>query len=163
MTRGVVPLDVAKFKDSLPYIKVHAESYDVGLYRPFIDYVGVDYLYDKVHLYDTLRGVQCHNHSAATITNCWQTVEGIAPRMLNFLENHDEQRFGSEQYAGDPAKVIPSLVVSSMISTGPMMIYIAQELGEQARDAEGFRGYDGHTTILDYRRRQTLRCLLNVL
>lgn len=77
--------------------------------------------------------------------------------MLNFLENHDEQRFGSEQYAGDPAKVIPSLVVSSMISTGPMMIYMAQELGEQARDAEGYSGYDGRTTIFDYWSLQTLR------
>lgn len=158
----MVPLEfwhwaIANVKESFPNIKFIAEIYDVGLYRPFIDYGGFDYLYDKVNLYDTLRDVQCHSHSAATITNCWQTVEGIAPRMLNFLENHDEQRFGSEQYAGDPAKVIPSLVVSSMISTGPMMIYMAQELGEQARDAEGYSGYDGRTTIFDYWSLQTLR------
>ncbi|MDE5919953.1 MAG: alpha-amylase, partial [Duncaniella sp.] len=108
-------------------------------------------------LYDTLRGIQCSNYSAATITNCWQTVEGIQQNMLNFLENHDEQRFGSKFYAGDPAKVIPSLVVSSMISTGPMMIYAGQELGEQATDSEGFSGYDGRTTIFDYWSVPTLR------
>lgn len=84
-------------------------------------------------------------------------VDGIQPHMLNFLENHDEQRFGSKFYAGDPAKVIPSLVVSSMISTGPMMIYMGQELGEQATDSEGFSGYDGRTTIFDYWSVGTLR------
>lgn len=151
----MVPLEFWKWaipnvKERFPHIIFIAEIYDVGLYRSFIHEGGFDYLYDKVNLYDTLRAVQCHNHSAATITNCWQTVEGIGDHMLNFLENHDEQRFGSRQYAGDPAKVMPSLIVSSMMSTGPMMIYAGQELGEQARDAEGYSGHDGRTTIFDY-------------
>lgn len=158
----MVPLEfwhwaINNVKESYPHVKFIAEIYDVGLYRPFLSFGGFDYLYDKVNLYDTLRGVQCHNHSAATLTNCWQTVEGIAPHMLNFLENHDEQRFGSPQYAGDPAKVIPSLVVSSMISTGPMMIYMGQEIGEQGLDAEGYSGRDGRTTIFDYWSIETLR------
>ena len=141
---------ISNVKDRYPHVKFIAEIYDVGLYRDFIFTGGFDYLYDKVNLYDSLRAIQTSNHSAATITNCWQTVEGIQGHMLNFLENHDEQRFGSRFYAGDPAKVIPSLVVSSMISTGPMMIYAGQELGEQATDSEGFSGYDGRTTIFDY-------------
>lgn len=148
---------IPNVKDRYPHIKFIAEIYDVGLYRDFINVAGFDYLYDKVNLYDTLRGIQTANHSAATITNCWQAVDGIQPHMLNFLENHDEQRFGSKFYAGDPAKVIPSLVVSSMISTGPMMIYMGQELGEQATDSEGFSGYDGRTTIFDYWSVRTLR------
>lgn len=127
-----------------------AELYDVGLYRPFIFEGGFDYLYDKVNLYDTLRGIQCHNYPAAALTGCWQRVDGIGDHLLNFLENHDEQRFGSKQFAGDPYKVIPALVVSATISTGPMMIYAGQELGEQATDAEGFSGLDGRTTIFDY-------------
>lgn len=151
----MVPLEfwqwaIPNVKDRYPHIKFIAEIYDVSLYRDFIEKGGFDYLYDKVNLYDTLRGIMCSNYSAATITNCWQTVEGIAPHMLNFLENHDEQRFGSKFFAKDPAKVIPSLVVSSMISTGPMMIYSGQELGEQATDSEGYSGYDGRTTIFDY-------------
>lgn len=148
---------IPNVKDRYPHIKFIAEIYDVGLYRDFINVAGFDYLYDKVNLYDTLRGIQTANHSAATITSCWQAVDGIQPHMLNFLENHDEQRFGSKFYAGDPAKVIPSLVVSSMISTGPMMIYMGQELGEQATDSEGFSGYDGRTTIIDYWSVGTLR------
>lgn len=148
---------IPNVKDRYPHIKFIAEIYDVGLYRDFINVAGFDYLYDKVNLYDTLRGIQTANHSAATITSCWQAVDGIQPHMLNFLENHDEQRFGSKFYAGDPAKVLPSLVVSSMISTGPMMIYMGQELGEQATDSEGFSGYDGRTTIFDYWSVGTLR------
>lgn len=81
--------------------------------------------------------------------------------MLNFLENHDEQRFASPQYAGDADKVLPSLIVSAMINTGPMMIYAGQELGEPGTDAEGYSGYDGRTTIFDYWSIASLRRWLN--
>ena len=148
---------IPEVKRQFPHVRFIAEIYDVGLYRDYIFRGGFDYLYDKVNLYDTLRGIQCNNYSAAQLTNCWQTVDGIQQHMLNFLENHDEQRFGSLQYAGDPSLVLPSLVVSAMMSTGPMMIYMAQELGEQAADAEGFSGRDGRTTIFDYWSLDSLR------
>ncbi|MCM1450402.1 MAG: alpha-amylase family protein [Clostridiales bacterium] len=141
---------ITSVKARHPHVKFIAELYDVGIYRTYIYDGKFDYLYDKVNLYDSLRAIECHHHSAATLTNCWQTVDGIAHHMLNFLENHDEQRFGSPQYAGDPNRMLPSLVVSSMIGTGPMMIYMGQELGEQALDAEGYSGMDGRTTIFDY-------------
>lgn len=162
----MVPLEfwqwaIPNVKERYPHIIFIAEIYDVNLYRDFINIGGFDYLYDKVNLYDTLRGIQCSNFSAARITNCWQTVDGIGGNMLNFLENHDEQRFGSRQYAGDPGLAIPSLVVSSMISTGPMMIYAGQELGEQATDAEGYSGHDGRTTIFDYWSIPTVRRWIN--
>lgn len=148
---------ISNVKADYPAIKFIAELYDVGIYREYIYKGGFDYLYDKVNLYDTLRDVETHNHSAATITNCWQTVEGLSSHMLNFLENHDEQRFASPCYAGDPRRVLPSLIISSMIGTGPMMIYMGQEIGEQALDAEGYSGRDGRTTIFDYWCIDTLR------
>lgn len=158
----MVPVDfwrwaIPQVREVNPDIIFIAEIYDVGLYRKFIYTAGFDYLYDKVNLYDSLRAIETANHSAATLTSCWQTVDGIAPHMLNFLENHDEQRFASIQYAGDAARVIPSLVVSAMISTGPFMIYAGQELGEPAADAEGYSGHDGRTTIFDYWSIPTLR------
>ncbi len=137
-------------KEKYPEIKFIAEIYDVSIYRNYIYNGHFDYLYDKVTLYDTLRGVQCCNISAASITNCWQTVDGINDHMLNFLENHDEQRFASAQYAGNAEIVTPSLVVSATINRAPMMIYQGQELGEKAEDTEGFSGLDGRTTIFDY-------------
>lgn len=161
----MVPLEFWRW--AIPQVKRHfpglvfiAEIYDVALYRPFID-AGFDYLYDKVNLYDTLRAIETGNHSAATLTNCWQTVEGIGPHMLNFLENHDEQRFASQFYAGNADRVLPSLVVSTMFNTGPMMIYFGQELGEPGADTEGYSGHDGRTTIFDYWSVATVRQWLN--
>ena len=162
----MVPLDfwhwaVPQVKQLYPTITFIAEIYDVNLYRPFIDYGGFDYLYDKVNLYDTLRDIETQNHSAARLTGCWQAVDGIGSRMLNFLENHDEQRFASPFFAGDANRVLPSLVVSTMLSTGPMMIYFGQELSEPGTDAEGFSGYDGRTTIFDYWSVASVRRWLN--
>jgi glycosidase len=85
----------------------------------------------------------------------------MSQNMLNFLENHDEQRYASEQYANDAMTVLPSLVVSATINTGAMMIYMGQELGEKATDAEGYSGKDGRTTIFDYWSLPTLRQWLN--
>lgn len=151
---------IGNIKRSFPGIIFIAEIYDVVLYRPYIA-AGFDYLYDKVNLYDTLRAIECDNISAARITSCWQTVEGIGDNMLNFLENHDEQRFASIQYAGDPWRVVPSLIVCAMIGRGPVMIYGGQELGEPAADAEGYSGHDGRTTIFDYWSIPTVRARLN--
>ncbi|MDE7407250.1 MAG: alpha-amylase, partial [Muribaculaceae bacterium] len=158
----MVPLEfwhwaITEVKKRYPGIQFIAEIYDVALYRPYIEIGGFDYLYDKVTLYDTLRGIQAGHLSAAQITSCWQTIDGMSDHMLNFLENHDEQRFASKFYAGNAAVVTPSLVVSSMISTAPFMIYMGQELGEPGADAEGFSGADGRTTIFDYWSIDTLR------
>ena len=148
---------INEVKKDYPKTLFIGEIYDVSLYRPFLDYGCFDYLYDKVNLYDTLRGIEVSNVSAAKLTGCWQTVDGIGEKMLNFLENHDEVRFGSIEYAGNPSLVIPSLVVSAMINRGPMMIYYGQELGERATDNEGFAGNNNRTTIFDYWSLSTLR------
>lgn len=162
----MVPIDfwrwaIPQVKAIDPGIIFIAEIYEVGLYRPYIFSAGFDYLYDKVNLYDSLRAIETASHSAATLTSCWQTVDGIESHMLNFLENHDEQRFASPQYAGDAARVEPSLVVSATIGTGPFMLYAGQELGEPGTDAEGYSGRDGRTTIFDYWSIATLRRWLN--
>lgn len=148
---------IPQVKESYPDVIFIGEIYDVNEYRPFIDYCHFDYLYDKVNLYDTLVGIERFNYSAAQLTGCWQTVEGIGDKMLNFLENHDEVRYASREFANDPSKVVPSLVVSSMISRGPYMIYYGQELGEPARDNEGFAGDNNRTTIFDYWSVDTIR------
>lgn len=148
---------IPQVKELYPHIFFIGEIYDVALYRPFLDYGCFDYLYDKVNLYDTLVGIETQGWSAAQLTGCWQTVDGIGDRMVNFLENHDEVRFGSRAYAGDSLRVVPSLVVSAMISRGPFLMYYGQELGEPARDNEGFAGENSRTTIFDYWSVSTIR------
>ncbi|MBQ3364940.1 MAG: alpha-amylase family protein [Muribaculaceae bacterium] len=148
---------IAQIKEINPDMVFIAEIYDVSLYRSYIYDGGFDYLYDKVTLYDTLRGIMCNGWPASDLTRCWQTVEGISDHMLNFLENHDEQRIASQQFCGEPWQALPALVVSATMSRCPFMVYAGQELGEKAADAEGYSGMDGRTTIFDYWSIPTLR------
>ncbi len=148
---------IQQVKARYPEVIFIGEIYDVALYRPFLDYGCFDYLYDKVNLYDTLVSIERHNHSAARLTQCWQTVDGIGDRMLNFLENHDEVRFASKAFASDPMRVVPYLTVTAFISKGPVMIYYGQELGEPAKDNEGFAGDNDRSTIFDYWSYDTMR------
>lgn len=158
----MVPVDfwhwaIAKVKEQFPHVIFIAEIYEPAIYRSYIIYGGFDYLYDKVGLYDTLRAVVECKASASDITRCWQAVEGIQENMLNFLENHDEQRLASDFFAGDPIKGRPALVVSALMHSNPFMCYFGQELGERGMDAEGFSGQDGRTTIFDYWSLDTIR------
>ncbi len=150
----MVPVDfwgwcIPQIKKEYPEVIFIAEVYNPHEYRNYIHRGKFDYLYDKVGLYDTLRSVMS-GQSASLITGQWQAVEDIQSHMLNFLENHDEQRIASRFFAGNAEKGKPALLVSALMQTNPMMIYFGQELGEPGMDAEGFSGEDGRTTIFDY-------------
>lgn len=138
-----------------------AEVYNPNEYRNYIFNGHFDYLYDKVGLYDTIRAVMCNQAPATNISGCWQALEGIQPHMLNFLENHDEQRVASYFFAGDPRPGIPGMILSATMNTNPVMIYSGQELGEPGMDEEGFSGRDGRTTIFDYWSVESLRNWIN--
>lgn len=148
----------SKVKNKYPHIQFIAEVYNPNEYRRYIN-SGFDYLYDKVGLYDTLRAIICNGLSASCITGCWQAVDDIKDHMLNFLENHDEQRIASAYFAGNAQKALPALVVSAMMGNNPFMVYAGQEIGEPGMDAEGFSGLDGRTTIFDYWSVESLRKL----
>ena len=141
---------IPKVKENHPDIIFIAEVYNPQEYRNYIFNGHFDYLYDKVGLYDTLRAVISNGASATAITGCWQSVNDIQSHMLNFLENHDEQRIASEYFAGNAHKAFPGMIVSACMNTNPVMIYFGQELGESGMDTEGFSGRDGRTTIFDY-------------
>ena len=141
---------IPRLKQEFPELLFIAEVYDPSQYRNYLKTGKFDYLYNKIGLYDTLRAITCGYQPARTITYCWQAVGDIHAQMLNFLENHDEQRIASDFFAGDAWKAIPALVVSATLYKNPLMIYAGQELGERGMDAEGFSGLDGRTTIFDY-------------
>jgi glycosidase len=151
----MVPVEFWKYaikrvKEKYPNILFVAEVYDPNQYRFYIFDGGFDLLYDKVGLYDTLRGIIEGHKWANDITNCWQSIGDIKDKMLCFLENHDEQRIASQFFASDPWKAIPALVLSCCFEKSSYMHYFGQEVGENAPDAEGFSGYDGKTSIFDY-------------
>ena len=136
-------------KEQYPDLLFIGEVYDTAQYRTYIS-SGFDYLYDKVGMYDCLRDVVCGHRPANAITYCWQSVDDIKDHMLNFLENHDEQRIASDFFCSDSFAAIPALIVSALLQKNPFMLYAGQEFGERGMDTEGFSGCDGRTTIFDY-------------
>ena len=140
---------IQQVKEQYPNILFIAEVYNPHLYRDYLA-AGFDYLYDKVGMYDYLRGVTSKNWAAEGITQQWQSVDDIRDRMLYFLENHDEQRIASGFFCGRGICAEPAMIVAATLGTNPVMVYAGQELGEKGMDAEGFSGMDGRTTIFDY-------------
>lgn len=138
-----------KLKAAHPEAILIGEVYNPALYRAYIA-SGFDYLYDKVGMYDCLRGVVCQQRAASEITAQWQATDDIRDRMLYFLENHDEQRIASDFFCGDARKALPAMMVSAWLRTNPVIVYAGQEWGERGMDHEGFSGVDGRSTIFDY-------------
>ena len=125
------------------------EVYNPHEYRHYLA-SGFDWLYDKVGMYDTMRSVICHQTPASSISWAWQATDDIRNHMLYFLENHDEQRIGSDFFAADGRKGVPGMIASVLMQQNPFMLYAGEEYGERGMDREGFSGNDGRTTIFDY-------------
>ena len=126
-----------------------AEVYDPSKYREYITLGKMDFLYDKVGFYDSLKGVMQGHLPASVITKAHSEVADIEQHMLHFLENHDEQRIASPQFVGSSELGKPALVVSALISRAPTLIYFGQEVGEDGSENMGF-GSASRTTIFDY-------------
>jgi len=150
----MVPVEFWSYLNSA--IKYHnpeafllAEVYNPNEYRSYLHLGKMDYLYDKVQLYDTLRNIVAHEHSTDAIVPIQRELSDISDRMLHFLENHDEQRIASPEFAGYAEKAKPAMVVSTLIGESPVMVYFGQEVGERAAEWAGF-GSPSRTSIFDY-------------
>ena len=126
-----------------------AEVYQPHLYRDYIKLGKMDYLYDKVEFYDSLKLVMQGKGPTSALVETQQRMADIEHHMLHFLENHDEQRIAAPEFAGDAKKGMPAMVVSATISTSPTMLYFGQEVGEPGAEDAGF-GKASRTTIFDY-------------
>lgn len=138
-----------------------AEVYNKENYGRYINYAGFDWLYDKSGLYDILHDIVWYNanepempvelwRSTRRITWNWQSLGDLQEGMLNFLENHDEQRLASDDFAGKPERGYAALAVSLLFNSAPFMLYSGQELGERGAYEEGYSGKDGRSTIFDW-------------
>lgn len=152
----------SQIKHTNPDAFILAEVYNPKLYRDYIQLGKMDYLYDKVDLYDTLKAVMAGKTSTANIAADQEKVQDIESHMLHFLENHDEQRIGNAAFlaslhtnkptatqAVNPHYALPAMVVSATIGTSPTLVYFGQEVGEAAIDNPGF-GHASRTSIFDY-------------
>lgn len=150
----MVPVEFWSFLNSSIKMKnpdafLLAEVYQPALYRDYIHLGKMDYLYDKVELYDTLKHIMQGRGSTDHIAPIQQGLADIEHHMLHFLENHDEQRIASPAFAGSAEKAKPAMVVSATLSTAPTMIYFGQEVGEPGAEEPGF-GDPTRTSIFDY-------------
>ena len=144
---------IREVKAQYPDLLFVAEVYQKENYDEWVRWAGFDTLYDKSGLYDILRSLvgsqregrrpapEC---SAAAITRNWQSLGPLQPRMLNFLENHDEQRFASPFFGGEAARAFAPLAVSLLFNTAPFLLYFGEEIGERAAEAA-----DGRTSIFN--------------
>ena len=141
---------IAKVKEKYPSVIFVAEVYEKDKYRLYVEEVGFDLLYDKSGLYDTLRAVTCSGTSAKEISWNWQFLGDLQPHMLNFLENHDEQRIASDFFCSKAEGGYAALAVSLLLNTASFMLYFGQEVGERGMDNEPFSGVNGRTSIFDW-------------
>jgi glycosidase len=126
-----------------------AEIYQPQLYRDYIWKGKMDFLYDKVQLYDSLKAIMQGHGSTDAIVLIQDDLADIDQHMLHFLENHDEQRIASPEFAGDARLGMPAMVVSAAISAAPTMLYFGQNVGEPGTEEPGFGG-PSRTSIYDY-------------
>ena len=144
---------IPKMKTTYPELIFIGEAYDVSKYHTYIYTGKFDYLYDKVGLYDGLKRLM-RNEGGATIWDinrvCFHESEDFPQHMLRFLENHDEVRIASRDFAGNAWLAVPAMIITATLSAGPVMVYAGQEVGEPAIGTEGFSGEDGRSTIFDY-------------
>ncbi len=150
----MVPVEFWSFMNSSikkknPEAFILAEVYNPDLYRDYIKRGKMDYLYDKVQLYDTLKHIMQGHGRTENIPPIQSYLADIEHHMLHFLENHDEQRIASPEFAGDAHKGLPAMVVSTLISSSPTMIYFGQEVGEPGAENAGF-GQPSRTSMFDY-------------
>ena len=126
-----------------------AEVYNPNEYRNYIHKGKMGYLYDKVEMYDSLKHIMQGHGWSDHIPVVKRNTQDIEHHLLHFLENHDEQRIASPEFAGNAEKGKPAMVVSATMTTAPLMIYFGQEVGEPAAENAGF-GSPSRTSIFDY-------------
>src|SRR3970282_379269 len=126
-----------------------AEVYNPNEYRNYIRLGKMDYLYDKVETYDKLKAIIQGKSLPDGLSDIQNGMEDIEHHMLHFLDNHDEQRLASPEFAGTPEQGKPLMVVSATISSAPTMVYFGQEVGESGNENAGF-GTRSRTSIFDY-------------
>lgn len=126
-----------------------AEVYNPNEYRNYIFKGKMDYLYDKVETYDHLKAMIRGQALSDGLTDIRKRNQDIERHMLHFLDNHDEQRLASIDFAGTPERGKPLMVVSTLLSSAPIMIYFGQEVGEPGLEEGGF-GKPTRTSIFDY-------------
>lgn len=135
---------ISMIRAEYPELVFVAEVYNKSNYHTYLD-AGFDLLYDKSGMYDTVAAICRRMIPARHITWCWQSIGDMQPRMLNFLENHDELRLASNIFLTSPTRAYAALGLSLLFNNAWFMLYFGQEVGEDAAESE-----NGRTSIFNW-------------
>lgn len=136
---------VRRTRSAFPGLVFVAETYIMENYRRYLSTSSIDILYDKSGSYDILRAISNGNCSATTLTSNWQWQAEIQGAMLNFLENHDEQRLASRFWNNGRRYPWAELAFSVLFNEASFMLYYGQEWMDDAAETD-----NGRTSIYDF-------------
>lgn len=136
---------VRRTRSAFPGLVFVAETYVKENYRRYLSTSSIDILYDKSGSYDILRAISNGNCSATALTSNWQWQAEIQGAMLNFLENHDEQRLASRFWNNGRRYPWAELAFSVLFNDASFMLYYGQEWMDDAAETD-----NGRTSIYDF-------------
>ena len=136
---------VRRTRSAFPGLVFVAETYIKENYRRYLSTSSIDILYDKSGSYDILRAISNGNCSATALTSNWQWQAEIQDAMLNFLENHDEQRLASRFWNNGRRYPWAELAFSVLFNEASFMLYYGQEWMDDAAETD-----NGRTSIYDF-------------
>ena len=136
---------VRRTRSAFPGLVFVAETYIKENYRRYLSTSSIDILYDKSGSYDILRAISNGNCSATALTSNWQWQAEIQGAMLNFLENHDEQRIASRFWNNGRRYPWAELAFSVLFNKASFMLYYGQEWMDDAAETD-----NGRTSIYDF-------------
>lgn len=136
---------VRRTRSAFPGLVFVAETYIKENYRRYLSTSSIDILYDKSGSYDILRAISNGNCSATALTSNWQWQAEIQGAMLNFLENHDEQRIASRFWNNGRRYPWAELAFSVLFNEASFMLYYGQEWMDDAAETD-----NGRTSIYDF-------------
>ena len=136
---------VRRTRSAFPGLVFVAETYIKENYRRYLSTSSIDILYDKSGSYDILRAISNGNCSATALTSNWQWQAEIQGAMLNFLENHDEQRLASHFWNNGRRYPWAELAFSVLFNEASFMLYYGQEWMDDAAETD-----NGRTSIYDF-------------
>lgn len=136
---------VRRTRSAFPGLVFVAETYKKENYRRYLSTSSIDILYDKSGSYDILRAISNGNCSATALTSNWQWQAEIQGAMLNFLENHDEQRLASRFWNNGRRYPWAELAFSVLFNEASFMLYYGQEWMDDAAETD-----NGRTSIYDF-------------
>ena len=136
---------VRRTRSAFPGLVFVAETYIKENYRRYLSTSSIDILYDKSGSYDILRAISNGNCSATALTSNWQWQAEIQGAMLNFLENHDEQRLASRFWNNGRRYPWAELAFSMLFNEASFMLYYGQEWMDDAAETD-----NGRTSIYDF-------------